>query len=155
MTSLYFSPAGGNPPIYLFSGPALDEECRLHLLDVHQPLLFYLTRLVPVWKAPNLFGAYADPKQGKTISSQRLSCWIVEAIKLSCLLVKRLLPGPVQVHSTRAIATSTVFLRGTLLHDVCYVAKWVFPHIFMRHYALDEQLHVRLRLERDVLLTST
>lgn len=91
--------------------------------------LFFLQRTQSYRKDPNLFVSYVTHRKGYKISSQRLSKWIAETIKMCYLLAKHPLPGPVHAHSTRALATSAAFLKVTLL-QMGKAATWATPHTF-------------------------
>lgn len=71
------------------------------------------------------------------ISSQHLAGWIKGTIDLSYELAHKPLHNMVQAHATRAVATSTAFLHGVPLHEVCAAATWSMPSTFVTHYALD------------------
>lgn len=81
-----------------------------------------------------LFVSYVDPKKGQAVSSQRLSRWVVEVIKLAYLLSKRLLPGSVAIHE--GYGDINCLPLGILLEEVCRAATWASPHMFVKHYSL-------------------
>ncbi len=80
---------------------------------------------------------FANPKKGQTLSKQRLSHWIVEAIKLAYSVKGQLLPGNLRAHSTRGMAASWAIFKGISMEDVCVAADWALPHTFVRFYKLD------------------
>lgn len=68
---------------------------------------------------------------------QELSRWIVSTNSLAYELGWTLLPSQPRPHSTRAMSTSTAFLQGIPLPDICRAATWTTPFTFATHYRLD------------------
>jgi len=70
-----------------------------------------------------LFVCYSDAARGRTLSKQRLSRWLCEAI---CLYTQQGWAPPlgVRAHSTWSVAVSIAVLRGVLLEDICAAALW-------------------------------
>lgn len=119
-----------------FPNPSNDLERLWHSLDVTRALEFYINRTRYPDRDPQLFVSYATRSLGKAVSTQRLSHWLVELIKLCYLLSKIPLPAFVSAHSTRAVSTSTAFVGRIPLTDICKSATWSSP-TFIQHYALD------------------
>ncbi|KAI2655731.1 hypothetical protein H4Q32_024335 [Labeo rohita] len=63
-------------------------------------------------------------QKGKAVSKQRISHWLVDAIRLA--YQTRGLPCPlgVRAHLTRGVAASTALANGTSLTDICRAAGW-------------------------------
>lgn len=47
------------------------------------------------------------------------------------------LPLGVKAHPARSVAPSKALARDVPLQDVCDVARWFFPHTFIKFYSLD------------------
>lgn len=93
-----------------------DEDWCLHSLDSREPCCSISNTHR---KDPNLFISYSGQNK-----NQRLPKWIIEVIKLCYLVAKNCLPGPVKVHSTRALASSTTILKGEPMQEICRSAIW-------------------------------
>ena len=52
-------------------------------------------------------------------------------------LVGKSLPEVLKAHSTRAVASSTAWLHGIELSDICQSVTWSTPLTFATHYRLD------------------
>ncbi|KAJ7316026.1 hypothetical protein JRQ81_002188 [Phrynocephalus forsythii] len=98
-----------------------------------------------------LFISYDPRLKGANISPQRLSSWIVSTIKLCYELSHKPLPSQVRAHSTRAVSSSTAFLRGVPLDEVCRAATWSQPSTFVKHYRLDTRAKASTSFGRAVL----
>nr|XP_020662332.1 uncharacterized protein LOC110086012 [Pogona vitticeps] len=59
------------------------------------------------------------PHRGSLVSAQTISKWIVATICLAYQLENKPLPAGIKAHSTRALVTSTAFLRGVSVPDIC------------------------------------
>lgn len=75
--------------------------------------------------------------RGLPVSPQTISKWIMALIRLAYDLAKVPLPTSVKAHSTRTVATSTAFLRGVDLDDICWAATWSALSTFADHYCMD------------------
>lgn len=112
-------------------------ERLLHTLDVKQALSFYLYRTSFPYRECCLFVSYSPKTLDHKISSQRLSKWLVETIKLCYSLKKVPLPCQILAHSTRAIASSTAFLKVFLFMPFVMPRHGRPPNTFIKHYTVD------------------
>ena len=110
------------------------EGCAL---PVKCALSYYIQRTTTFSTTQRLFVTFAGPSIGAPASSQTISRWIVQSIHLAYNLAEIPLPGPVRAHSTRAVASSTAFLCGVDIADICRAATWATPSTFVSHYHLD------------------
>ncbi len=94
-----------------------------------------------MWTAPNFGGnipsCFGAGRRGLATSKHIISHWLRDVISLAYEV--RGLPSPLSVraHSTRSVAFSQALFRRVLLEDICVVAGWSSPHIFIRFYNLD------------------
>ncbi len=88
-------------------------------------------------RADQLFVSWALSYRGKPISQQRLSHWIVDAIRLTYENKGQKAPMGLRAHSTRGTATSLALFKGVSVKDICKAASWALPHTFVRFYRLD------------------
>ncbi|XP_058879441.1 uncharacterized protein LOC131737040, partial [Acipenser ruthenus] len=116
-----------------FSSP---EEERLHMLCPVRALRCYMDRTKTVRQTEQLFICHGSRSLGQPLSKQRLSHWIVDAIKLAYESAGLPPPGQLKAHSTRGMATSWALFRGVPVSDICAAASWATPHTFMRFYRL-------------------
>ncbi|KAJ7335336.1 hypothetical protein JRQ81_013277 [Phrynocephalus forsythii] len=137
-------------PTY-FPSPSTDVERMLHTLDVRRALLFYTSRTAPIRRSPRLFIHVMGPAEGTPVTSQTISRWIVETIHLAYRLSGTPLPVTPKGHSTRAIASSSAFLKGVPLLDICRAATWSTPSTFAQHYKLDIRARAETAFGRAVL----
>lgn len=49
------------------------------------------------------------------------------------------------------MTTLADFLQGVPLEAICQATTWAFPHMFMRHYALDVHLWQRAYVGKEAL----
>lgn len=75
--------------------------------------------------------------QGKNISGQRLSHWMVVAIMLCYNNANIESPGGLQAHSTRDMATLWALFKGIYVQEICAGASWSSLHTFVRFCILD------------------
>ncbi len=47
------------------------------------------------------------------------------------------MPDRVRAHSARGMAASWALFKGVSVEDVCSMASWSSPHMFMKFYCLD------------------
>lgn len=122
-----------------FSPPPFEsaEEERLHRLCPVRALRIYLTRVQDWRRSDQLFVCYGGKQRGCTLSKQRLSHWIVEAIQLAYVSAGESPPSGLRAHSTRGMATSWGYSRGMSLEQICASASWASPSTFIRFYNLD------------------
>ena len=119
-----------------FPLPTSDLECSLHSLDVCRAHIMFHSLL--------LFGSLRSCSSAGMVilevpwSLLRQSLnWIVSRIRLVYELAQAPLPHTVRAHSARAVATSTEFLRGAELTDICKAVTWATPSTFASHFWLD------------------
>ena len=134
-----------------FPSPSLPIENTLHMLDVKRAIAFYIHRTSNFRKNQRLFVCYAGTNKGQKVSSQRLSSWVVLAIKLAYELQGIPLMNHVRAHSTRGILTSTALARGVSIPDICRAATWSNPSTFINHYRLDTRARSDCHFRRGVL----
>ncbi|KAK5900670.1 hypothetical protein CgunFtcFv8_025612 [Champsocephalus gunnari] len=84
-----------------------------------------------------LFVSWANPHQGKPVTKQRLSHWIVEAIALAYTSQNLQAPSGLRAHWTRGLATSWALFKGVSIQDICAAASWSSPLTYVRFYRLD------------------
>ena len=114
-----------------------EEDETLNCLCPVRALLCYVNRTQSFRVTDQLFVGYGAGQQGKAISKQRLSHWVVEAIKCAYELSGLSAPTTAVAHSTRGIATSWALLKGVPLHEICQAACWSSPSTFARFYSLN------------------
>lgn len=111
------------------------EQERLHFLCPVRALKAYIDRSAPLRTSDQLFVSWVKPH--KSISKQRLSHWIVEAIVLAYTSMGKVPPAELRAHSTRGMATSWALFKGVSVQDICAAASWATPSTFARFYRLD------------------
>lgn len=93
-------------------------EAAVHTLDVCRVLSFYLDRSKLLRASPKLFISISEHTKGKSISTQRISNWISDYIRL-CYQLKHIQPPTsVKAHSTRSVSSSIAFLHNIPLADI-------------------------------------
>lgn len=137
-------------PTFLPS-PSSDLETSLRSLDVRCSLAYYVNRTKSFHSTKRLFIAMYGLMRGAAVSPQTISKWLVRLICLAYDLSHTPLPAPVCAHTTRAVATSTAFLCGSSVPDICKAATWSMASIFARHYRLDVRAHSETSFGRAVL----
>ena len=83
-----------------------------------------------------LFLCYGGHRRGCALSKQRLSHWVVDAVRRT-YEDKGLPVPPVRCHSTRGVSASWAALKGVPLTDICAAATWASPCTFARFYRLN------------------
>ncbi|KAL0168330.1 hypothetical protein M9458_036552, partial [Cirrhinus mrigala] len=113
-----------------------EDDPNLTLLCPVRALRIYMERTQPFRRSEQLFVCYGGQQKGKAVSKQRISHWLVNAIRMAYLA--RGLPCPLEVraHSTRGIAASAALANGASLTDICRAAGWATPNTFARFYHL-------------------
>ena len=117
-------------------GPAGEPLCPV------RELRHYLQLTAEDRQSDSLFLCHTGPRRGHALYEQRLSRWIVNAIKLA--YKSSGVPDPPQIrsHSTRGMATSWPALRGVPLSDICTAASWSSsPCTFTRFYRFNVAAH--------------
>ncbi|KAL0201442.1 hypothetical protein M9458_004629, partial [Cirrhinus mrigala] len=113
-----------------------EDDPNLTLLCPVRALRIYMERTQPFRRSEQLFVCYGGQQKGKAVSKQRISHWLVNAIRMAYLA--RGLPCPLEVraHSTRGIAALAALANGPSLTDICRAAGWATPNTFARFYNL-------------------
>ena len=97
----------------------------------------YLTRTQSIRKTNQLFVCHGERAKGQALSTQRMSHWLTEAIRLAYEAAGVPPPAHVRAHSTRGVAASWAFWKGVPMQDICLSASWASGNTFARFYALD------------------
>ncbi|KAI2665191.1 putative RNA-directed DNA polymerase from transposon BS [Labeo rohita] len=79
---------------------------------------------------------YGRQQKGKAVSKQRISHWLVDAVRMACQAGGLPCPLGVRAHSTKGVAASAAFANGGSLTDICRAAGWAIPNTFARFYNL-------------------
>ena len=108
-----------------------------HSLCPVRALRLYVQATQDIRRAEQLFVCYGGNSRGCALSKQRLSHWVVDAIKTAYEAAGKPAPSEVVCHSTRGVATSWAAMRGVSLADVCAAASWTAPCTFARFYRRD------------------
>ncbi|KAL0199156.1 hypothetical protein M9458_007696, partial [Cirrhinus mrigala] len=113
-----------------------EDDPNLTLLCPVRALRIYLEQTQPFRRSEQLFVCYGGQQKGKAVSKQRISHWLVDAIRMA--YQARGLPCPlgVRAHSTRGVAASAALANGASLADICRAAGWATPNTFARFYNL-------------------
>ncbi|KAJ7345596.1 hypothetical protein JRQ81_001546 [Phrynocephalus forsythii] len=126
-------------------------ECSLHTLDIRQALLFYLSRTATIHTTKHLFVRTTDPHKGNAASSQSISKCLCNTIKLAYQSENVPLPASPRAHSTHGVASSTAFLQGIPIQDICKAATWSSSSTFASHYKLHTRAQADAAFGRAVL----
>ncbi len=95
-------------------------------------------------ESDQLFVSWMKPHTGKSITKQRLSHWIVEAISLAYSSKGLVSPPPgLRAHSTRGMSTSWALFKRVTLQDICE-ANIVGPHRIHLQGSINWMLQLRL-----------
>ncbi|KAI2666668.1 enzymatic polyprotein [Labeo rohita] len=110
--------------------PNLTPLCPVRALHI------YMEQTQPFRRSDQLFVCYGGQQKGKAVSKQRISHWLVNAIRTA--YQARGLPCPlgVRAHSTRGVAASAALANRALLTDICRAAGWATPNTFAKFYNL-------------------
>ena len=122
-----------------FHPPPFTSEAdeRAHLLCPVRALRLYIQATQGIRRSEQLFVCYGGKSKGCALSKQRLSHWVVDAIKKAYEVADQPAPSEVICHSTRGVSTSWAAMRGVSLADVCAAASWATPCTFSRFYCFD------------------
>nr|XP_025038502.1 uncharacterized protein LOC112545154 [Pelodiscus sinensis] len=112
------------------------HHALLHTLDARRALVFYIDRTRDIRKTDRLIVSTSGHSKGQALSAQRISKLVVSCITTCYDICKKPLLSQPRAHSTRAMATSTAFVRGVPLRDICRAATWSSNTTFSRHYAI-------------------
>lgn len=113
------------------------EDKKLNCLCPVRALRVYVQRTADFRRNDQLFVSWATPHRGKSLSRQRLSHWILEAISVAYQTKGTQPPEGLRAHSTRGMATSWALFRGVSVEDLCNAANWASGNTFVRFYRLD------------------
>ncbi|KAL0173947.1 hypothetical protein M9458_029915, partial [Cirrhinus mrigala] len=119
--------------------PSQEDDPNLTLLCPVCALCIYLEHTQPFRRSEQLFVCYGGQQKRKAVSKQRISHWLVDAIRTAYQAYQaRGLPCPlgVRAHSTRGVAASAALANGASLTDICRAAVWATPNTFARFYIL-------------------
>lgn len=114
--------------------PAFKDNKKL---DPKRCLYYYLKRTEPFRKCPDgsdekrVFLSLNEPH--KPVSSQTISNWIVQTLKLTLKNKKLKVKG----HSTRALGSSYALYKGASLSSVLAAADWSRESTFVKYYLRD------------------
>ncbi len=94
-----------------------------------------------LWRGSDqLFVCFGSKSKGSAVTKQWMSHWIVEAISLAYKARSLTSPLRLRAHSTRAVASSQAFLKGSSMEEICAVAGWSSPSTFIKFYSLDMRM---------------
>ncbi|KAL1278908.1 hypothetical protein QQF64_025581 [Cirrhinus molitorella] len=116
--------------------PSQEGDPNLSLLCPVRALSIYLERTESFRRSSQLFVCFGGQQKGKAVSKQRISHWIVDAIRLAYQATGVPCPLGVHAHSTRGVAASVALANGISLTDICRAAGWATPNTFARFYNL-------------------
>ncbi len=100
----------------------------------------YVDRTAQWRGSDQLFVCFGSKSKGSAVTKQRMSHWIVEAISLAYKACSLTSPLRLRAHSTRAVASSQAFLKGSSMEEICAVAGWSSPSTFIKFYSLDMRM---------------
>lgn len=117
--------------------PNTDSVSQEYALCPVRALRAYVNRTDQFRTSEQLFVCFAGAKKGGPLSKQRLSHWIVEAVRLAYDSQGLDCPIGVRAHSTRSLASSWAWAKGMSIQDICFAAGWSSHSTFARFYNLD------------------
>ncbi|KAL0171004.1 hypothetical protein M9458_035600, partial [Cirrhinus mrigala] len=123
--------------ITLSALPSSEEDQELNLLCPVRALRTYIERSTSFRQSEQLFVCFGGRNKGHPVTKQRLSRWIVDAIRLAYSSLGLQCPIGVCAHSTRGMASSWAWSSGVSIAEICAAASWASPSIFTRFYNLD------------------
>ncbi len=100
-------------------------------------LRIYIECSAPFRQSEQLFVCFGGHTKGSPVTKQRLSRWIIDAIKLAYSSLGQLFPMGVRDHSTRGIASSSAWSSGVSIAEIRVAAGWASPSTFARFYNLE------------------
>ncbi|KAL3051168.1 hypothetical protein OYC64_001440 [Pagothenia borchgrevinki] len=100
-------------------------------------LACYVELTASSWRTEQLFVCFGGGVASKALSKKRLTGWLCECISHPYGQAGRAFPTGVRAHSTRGMAVSTALFNGVSVEDICRVASWSTPGLFIRSYLLD------------------
>jgi hypothetical protein len=111
----------------------------------------YIKRTDPVLKdnCTQLFVTFQKGRQGRPAAKQTIASWIKACVHEA---YKRLPESPrVKAHSTRKQSTTWAELKNISIRDICQMATWTSPNVFIKHYKLKVHSSVSARHANAVL----
>ncbi len=117
--------------------PAKAEPLNTLLLCPVQAVHTYIERSRQFRLSEQLFVCFGGCRKGLSVSKQRLSHWIVDAIALTYSSKRVKCPMGVRAHSTCGLVSSLAWANGTSIQDICVVSGWLSLSTFARFYILD------------------
>ncbi|KAL0204548.1 hypothetical protein M9458_002566, partial [Cirrhinus mrigala] len=123
--------------ITLSALPSSEEDQELNLLCLVRALRTYIERSASFRQSEQLFVCFGGRNKGHPVTKQRLSRWIVDAIRLAYSSLGLQCPIGVCAHSTRGMASSWAWSSGVSIAEICAAAGWASPSTFTRFYNLD------------------
>ncbi|KAI2665193.1 hypothetical protein H4Q32_021409 [Labeo rohita] len=116
--------------------PSQEDDPNLTLLCPVHALRIYLERTQPFRCSEQLFVCYGRQQKGKAVSKQRISHWLVDAVRTAYQAGGLPCPLGVRAHFTKGVAASAAFANGVSLTDICRAAGWAITNTFARFYNL-------------------
>ncbi len=107
------------------------------LLCPIRALKVYIERSASYRKSEQLFVGFSNRAKSGPVMKQRISRWLVDAIKLTYSSLGLQCPIGVRAHSTRDIASFWAWSSGVSITDICEEVGWSSPSTFVRFYNLD------------------
>ncbi|KAL0183542.1 hypothetical protein M9458_019238, partial [Cirrhinus mrigala] len=123
--------------ITLSALPSSEEDQELNLLCPVRALRTYIEQSASFRQSEQLFVCFGGRNKGHPVTKQRLSRWIVDAIRLAYSSLGLQCPIGVCAHSTRGMASSWAWSSGVSIAEICAAAGWASPSTFTRFYNLD------------------
>ncbi len=123
--------------ITLSAFPPSELGQGLNLLCPVRALIIYIEHSAPFSQSEQLFVCFGSRTKGSPVKKQRLSRWIIDAIKLAYSSLGQICPTGVRAHSTRGITSSWAWSSGVSIAEICAAAGWVLPSTFARFYNLE------------------
>lgn len=117
--------------------PSHRLEWTWHTLDVRRALRIYLKRTSSFRQSESLFISFQPSTLGLRVSSPIVGRWLRATIAAAYEAHSLPVPGRIMAHSTWSTATSAAWSTQASLEDICRVAMWASPSLFIRHYKLD------------------
>ncbi len=107
--------------ITLSALPPSKQDQGLNLLCPVRALRIYIERSAPFRQSEQLFVCFVSHTKGSPVTKQRLSRWIIDAIKLAYSSLGQLCHMGVRAHLTRGIASSWAWSSGGFIAEICVV----------------------------------
>ncbi len=123
--------------ITLSALPPSEQDQGFNLLCPVRALRIYMEHFAPFRQSEQLCVCFGGRTKGSPVTKQRLSIWIINAIKLAYSSLGQLCPIGVRAQSTRGIASSWVWSSGVSFAETRAVAGWASSSTFARFYNLE------------------